>query len=139
MSGMKFLLGMTPKFRSMMTTKGLGSQNQSATKMTMMMMTMSMIQISRSVMKPISVSMMTGKVLMTMTAANVKSATKMMMMKTKMSMTPISRSMMTAKALTTSQHQKCHQNGDDKQDDNDQNQLDDDQTGDDRTQDDNHT
>ena len=110
--------------------------------MTMMvMMTMSMIQISRSAMKPISGSMMTGKVLMTMTAANVKSATKITrtMMKTKMRMTPISKSMMTAKALMTSQHQKCNQNGDDKQDDNDQNQLDNDQTGDDKTQDDNHT
>ena len=39
--------------------------------------------------------------------------------------------MMTAKALMTSQHQKCNQNGDDKQDDKDQNQLNDDQTQDD--------
>ena len=102
--------------------------------MTMMvMMMMSTIQIYRSAMIPISGSMMTGKVLMTMTAANVKSATKITrtMMKTKMRMTPISKSMMTAKALMTRQHQKCNQNGDDKQDDNDQNQLNDDQTQDD--------
>ena len=58
-------------------------------------------------------------------------------MKTKMRMTQISRSMMTAKALMTSQHQKCNQNGDDKQEDNDQNQLDDDQTGHDKTEEDN--
>ena len=72
------------------------------------MMTQSMTQISESMMTPISMNMMIAKVLMTMMAANVKSATKMTMMKTKISMTALSGNMMTAKALMTSQHQKCN-------------------------------